>query len=232
MSDIEHVRVVGVSGQEVLHWEHCQFEHDLPELIAQVLPALKSRTYTLAVYPYETSEQFLRKQPVIISLDPEISYRKYPDHPHLNVPFTDTKTGFHMPASFCYTDNPDLLGDDNYSRVKSSLQQATLWLLRHEVWLETRKRVAKGVWIGPNAELLPSWAYPGIIDTEGKCHCGSGNLYKLCHYERDLKEREELLFKDSPEQMHSIKYLKDDPHLFWCKVTNIPSRKSLDWLRS
>lgn len=237
VSDIEQIRAVGVSGRGVTHLDDCKSEHVISsEVVTKALTNLENLTYTVAVCLNETSNSVLRKQPIAVCLEPEITYRVYPDHPHLNSGFFDEDSQYYFPDSFCYTDNPDALGESEFDRAIAGLNQITLWLLRHHIWLETRKYVPKGVWIGPNAESFPSFMYPRVINPEGRCHCGSNAHYRSCHLNSDLRAWEQEIVKLEKVTLNHarefINFFIKSSHDNWIRTINIPSRKSLKELRS
>jgi hypothetical protein len=69
-----------------------------------------------------------------------------------------------------------------------AFDQISIWLLRHQVWVETRKYKNGGEWIGPQVGQLNSFDYPMVLNPHGKCRCGSNKKYMECHRPSDLED--------------------------------------------
>lgn len=92
-----------------------------------------------------------------------------------------------IPDSFCYTDSPKKLGVNLYERLENAIDQATMWLFSHQIWVETRKLQKEGIWIAPEAERFPDYVFPEFLNPQGYCRCGKKEKYKNCHFQSDFE---------------------------------------------
>lgn len=103
--------------------------------------------------------------PVVWIVDPEVSRRTHPDHPHLN-----------SNGSACTFFVPD--GDYRplTDPIAILIDLVVDWLQRHVYWTD------RGLWPGPQAPHDPE----GVMgELQGRpsapCVCGSGREFELCH---------------------------------------------------
>lgn len=185
--------VVSLSGGKLYHSNICsRKEHPLDvKVVRKAIKKLSEQTYKIVIYPGQSG--ILNGQPIIIPLDPEITYMRFPDHPHIN-PGTALECKvklqgdiFTLPDSLCYTDDPKGLGTNMYERLENAIDQATIWLFSHQVWVETRKYIERGEWISIEATRFPDYEYPQFLNPDGMCWCGKKEMYRKCHLESDAK---------------------------------------------
>lgn len=112
-------------------------------------------------------------------IEPEISIRTYPMHPHLSssasgdswsCPLSphDTSWRWQKGATWLY------------------LAHVALWILKTEIWARTGGGVgALGRWIGEADPHTPNHVL-STVSVEGPCRCGRGVVYRDCHLGGDL----------------------------------------------
>ncbi|WP_134704936.1 hypothetical protein [Ammoniphilus sp. YIM 78166] len=187
VSDIEQDRELEVIQGQVRHYCTCPYtDHPLSPEVQRAVRSVKEQTFTVAVHP--GMGEYYSDQPLAIALDPVINYEKYPDHPHLNIGnyvVLNRQRAF-IPDSFCYMKDIATLVKDPKDRLIQAFAVISIWLLRHMVWLETRKYLSKGMWIGPEGEPLRPHQFPAILNPNGMCRCGSSKRYRQCHLGQDL----------------------------------------------
>lgn len=186
VADILNERYITISQGKVYHSGNCgSVYHELPERFKRALDTIEDNTFKVAVY--NGHPELLGGQPVAIALEPAITYSEYPDHPHINC-CQILKIGGReclMPDSLCYIENPKDLGDNEYMRLLNAFDEIVIWLLRHQVWLETRKQKRPGLWIGP--ETSRENMYMAMrLDPNGSCRCGKEKAYRNCHMPADV----------------------------------------------
>lgn len=237
-SDIIEGRTVGVTGGKLSHWNECgNAKHYIgSKIIRKALKNLKQQTYFVAVYTGEVGFKGLKNQPIAIVLDPEITYINFPDHPHLNGSIFDPFNRFFFPNSLCYTDSPEDLGSNEKERILNAFDQISMWLFRHQVWVETRKYIEGGIWIGPEAAPLPPYEYPGMLNPNGKCRCGSNKSYSACHRTQDLTELAKMKAayerKTLDQAKMSLLPYMSNGFSNWKATVETPTVKSLNKLKS
>ena len=182
--DITMGNAVRIIGGQIRHLEKCkELDHNIDMQIAKCLSYLKAENFRVAINLKEEAPLY---QPLAISLDPLISFNKYPDHPHINDDLEHTdmaKAGVKLPESICYIANACELGDTYEDRLFAAIGIIVIWLFRHQLWLASRKIYGrgKGIWIG---EHIPYFDEPGCyvehINPYGSCRCGSDKSYMVC----------------------------------------------------
>lgn len=82
-ADLAKGSIVRLHGGKLYHFNNCiESEHYIKNaVVRRALKRLTEQTFTLAIYPGQ--KNVYNGQPIIISLEPEINYMVYPDHPHL-----------------------------------------------------------------------------------------------------------------------------------------------------
>lgn len=205
ISDIMKGCPVDFANGKVRHYPGCgNPEHKITDnRVKAVLHQLLEQKYKVAVCT--GTDRMLDGQPIVISLEPRITYSVYPDHPHLNMGGYIPELRKYLPDSFCYgyTVEPERYGPTEYDRFINLFDEVTLWLLRHQVWEAVRKQFGKGIWIGPREGVLPAWSYVNKLNPQGLCRCGNKKLYKDCHLILDLLPEVAHLAKryKAPEKM-------------------------------
>ncbi|WP_442600455.1 hypothetical protein [Neobacillus sp. D3-1R] len=206
VADIIKDITVDVSWGKVYHSNGCNWKHSIPQLVKKVIGNLEDQKFLVAVYPGKPG--ILGGQPIAVAIEPQINYVLYPDHPHLNVghytPHLNGKN-FFIPDSFCYTDDPSKLGSDTYERLLTAFCKISVWLFRHQVWLETRKIMTQGLWIGLEGKPLLPNEYPLFLNPSGMCRCGSKKIYMDCHMHSDLDKEAKVLANSSKKNADIIK---------------------------
>jgi hypothetical protein len=114
------------------------------------------------------------QHPRVRVIDPEISARSYPGHPHL----------YHLDV-ICPLFPPEKTWDWRTHNLTDYLGHVAVWLLKSQIWIATRDANDKGLWIGPEvphdaATLLR------LTARDDPCHCGSGKKYRQCHRSHDV----------------------------------------------
>ena len=164
------------------HLENCDVEyHHLKKEISVAIKDITSQQFKFAVWT--NPDGILNNQPVVIILEPEINKIIYPDHPHINSSFT--YINYFMPNSICYTDDPSLLGNDAYTRIAEAIDQTSIWLFKHQIWLATRSK-GNAIWIGPAKENEDNEQFSSLRNLSDKCWCNSNKTYYQCHLQQDF----------------------------------------------
>ena len=110
--------------------------------------------------------------PRIVVLEPEISLKTFPDHPHLSLSGRESfvcAMGAH-------------LTDWNWESVTTAvlyyLRQTAIWLLNTVVWIATRE-IGDGRWLSPDASHT---ALGQLLEAapNGPCPCQGPNRYRDC----------------------------------------------------
>lgn len=234
VADIIKDNVIDVSWGQALHSEDCtRTNHNIPQLVKNIIENLEDQKFIVAVYP--GVKNVYGGQPVAIALEPQINYQLYPDHPHLNPGYITNRVNgenFFLPDSFCYIDDPASLGNDAYERMLQAFCKISIWLFRHQVWVETRKFITKGEWIGLEGKPLPSSAYPEFINPLGMCRCGKGESYVNCHMLSDLgnypgyRKHQDKPSKNIVEQKFVFQSIKK-----WNEKVRIPHDLTINQLK-
>ncbi|WP_143216262.1 SEC-C metal-binding domain-containing protein [Ferroacidibacillus organovorans] len=161
----------------------------IPKDVKAALQRLGAHTFRIAVHPGLVNAY--QGQPLAIAFEPAINYGVFPDHPHLNTGGVGAilGQGFYVPDTICYEENILGLGSDPVERFLQAFGRISVWLLRHMIWMETKKLCdGKGQWIGPEAPpLTPKQrAESGFWNPSDLCRCNSGKRYSDCHMLSDL----------------------------------------------
>lgn len=214
VADINRGDTVSVPPDLIIrHSSSCRAEnHKIPQILENIINKLSKQVFRFAIW--EGSPTILNGQPVVIPLQPEVSYHVYPDHPHLNIGCL-YKT-FYLPDSICYTHDSNNLGDDPYERISEAIFEVSLWLLRHQVWLSTRE-IGKAKWIGPEIKNPDHVKNVSLaLNPIGHCHCGSNKTYFDCHMKYDYKIHHGININDN--QISLLSYInkwrdnRENPH--------------------
>lgn len=197
------------------HSDKCEEKnHSISKDLKTALKNISSQKFQMAVW--ENTEGVARNQPIVIALEPEINLGVYPDHPHINAGGVLSKS--YLPESICYTDNPDLLGADTYTRVWEAIQQSSIWLFKQQLWIETRAK-GKGKWIGLSVPTEEEVQFTFLRNPYGECWCGSNKIYHKCHLNQDFT----YWVKTIPPFINKSKYS------FIMENGNINPMKYFDW---
>ncbi|KAA0547398.1 hypothetical protein FZW96_11050 [Bacillus sp. BGMRC 2118] len=191
ISDIIKDHEIAYLNGKVRHWPECSNKHSILDIkVKEVLNFLEEKPFKIGVCA-ATDENFLGGQPIVIALNPTITYMNYPDHPHLNT--GANYKGVYIPDSFCYgyTVEPDRYGPSVYEKYINVFDQATLWLLRHQVWEAIRILKGKGEWIGKHYKygFDEPLVYAHWLSPISRCRCGKTKRYLECHLPIDIKKK-------------------------------------------
>lgn len=227
---------VFVNGGKVYHSDECQArKHVLQNVnVKRSLRRLKEETFNVAIHPNIAvgplrEAPLLGGQPIAIAFSPEITFKDYPDHPHLNMGNHQRllpSTHYLLPDTLCYTHTPNGLGEMQRDRLLTAFDEVTIWLLRYQIWLATRALTGHGIWIGPQeGQIYADW-YPLRLNPEGQCHCGSiRKPYKDCHMTNDLATVKQKHGDAVTAQMQLI------DSSWWVKTVYLPQKKLFDDLK-
>lgn len=148
-------------GGRLRHDPRCHAAHKLPDPLRDI--AIPS-----AAFLVEAAFHPAPRYPVVRVLDPEVSRRTYPDHPH-----------FYHPDVVC----PFFPGDGTWRWSKDLVvdyfDHVAVWLVKSSVWLATRARTGIGTWIGPDVDHDPRFLLR-VVDRRDPCPCASGHPYGRC----------------------------------------------------
>lgn len=227
---------VYVKGGKVYHSEECQARrHDIQNAsVKRSLRRLKEETFNVAIHPNIAvgpllKEPLLGGQPIAIAFDPAITFMNFPDHPHLSMGGPERLlpgTQYFLPDSICYTNNPNGLGNTQTERLLAALDEITIWLLRHQIWMATRELTGHGIWIGPHeGQLDPEW-FPSRLNPLGPCRCGSRKTYASCHMTSDL---ETVKQKYGDTSVTNLKKHIDSG--WWTKAVYMPQKNLFEDLK-
>lgn len=192
--DIENHNILGLQNGQVRHYPNCKSKtHTLrSKVIRDSLQWLKPITYKVAVYPKLTNNDIFGDQPIAIVLDPEISFLRFPDHPHLNAGGRYGDNGFFFHDSLCYTDKPDEIGTNEEDRLFNAFFYITVWLFKHQIWQSSKRILDEGIWIGKGVSFKTYAYHPLFLNPDGQCRCGNRKSYKECHRFQDLMELKKI----------------------------------------
>lgn len=214
VADIEHDRPIRVKNGQVRHLTDCYEDHvSSANFDRGVLGQLRNQKFRLAVHP--RIENWYKGQPLAIAFDPVINYEVFPDHPHLNAGGRHPEyPGMFVPDTLCYEEDIASISDEPDKRFLETFAYLSVWLLRHMIWFETRKRNhGEGYWIGPEAASLTKQQRAEVRNPTNPCRCGSGRKYVDCHMLSD--QGVFLLFRtgavrdlDTVKREAVVRYLK------------------------
>lgn len=148
-----------VRGGQVLHDPSCSQGHAEPDYLASLTDTGRSFKIVVLAYPPKAD-------PRAFAIDPKISRRVFPGHPHL-----------YGNALCPYTPSDGIWMWDSHN-VADFLDYISIWLGRHLVWEQTGA-CNGGKWIGPWAPHEPQELLD-YVGREDLCPCGSGRKYKRC----------------------------------------------------
>lgn len=214
IADIENSNNVYVKYNGPLeHLVDCKApNHNIEKSLDNVISSIKNQKFRVAVW--ENTDGILNGQPVVIPLEPEINYKIYPDHPHINACLSVESKHYYLPESICYTNDPQALGDNPCDRIVQAIMQTNVWLFRHQVWLATRNK-GKGIWLKPDVKADENLQIFALRNPHGKCRCGSNKEYYQCHLNQDFSNLPELVsninkfknnFRDEYGNVNVVKY--------------------------
>ena len=186
-------------------------------------------TYKVAIYPgYGGTEGgILLGQPIVVALDPVITYIKYPDHPHINLGGNLQNTNIFVPDTLCYIHNPEELGNIIDYRVFEAYKKIAIWLYRHQIWLSMREHTGKGEWIGQGVKLDAKHLIEAL-DPLGGCRCGKRKAYIDCHMSDDLSSRHSINIERAKEHILAN---RENIISKITKNTIAPKKKAFDLLK-
>ncbi len=118
-------------------------------------------------------------QPKARILSPEISTRKYQNHPHMYIGTRNDSWACPLSpqhSDWAYGDNATV----------EYLDQLSIWLLKSTLWIATGGGILSfGTWIGPDTSHKPIDLL-STIHAVDPCWCGSGRSYEKCHSRNDV----------------------------------------------
>lgn len=209
---------------KLIHNSDCkEINHVLPKNIKKILKDIESQVFKIAIYDNHTNDLFFG-QPIIIAVNPKISYTNFPDHPHLNLGIRGKEF---LPASFCYTDKPNEIGNMFGDRISDAIFYSIEWLFRHQIWEKTRENFGKGKWIGLASESsIRNGEYLEVVNPVGLCRCGSGKKYAECCLVKDI-ELYQNLYKSGLVKTVFPKDVREYINS-WNELVNLPEKRFLD----
>lgn len=228
VSDIINHQEIAYANGKVRHWHECKQTHPITnQMVKDVITSLKKEPFRIAICTGD--DKFLEGQPIVISLNPTITYMNYPDHPHLNT--GGFYGGVYIPDSFCYgyTVEPERYGPSDYEKFIRVFDEATLWLFRHQLWAAIRSKYGKGEWIGKHDKNgLPPLVYANWLNPLSKCRCGKKKKYIECHLPLDIAPS---VTKRAKETNQSPKEIREEMIkqlcLTWNKRISNPQTETL-----
>lgn len=111
-------------------------------------------------------------------VQPEMTFRTYPRHPHMN---GDLRHSWPCPLSPHATTWSWAEG-----ATWSYLAHVALWILKTEAWARTGGGIGRqGTWVGDATPHTPLHVL-STVDPIGPCRCGRGKRYEDCHLALDL----------------------------------------------
>ena len=156
--------------------------HELSAVLGESVPALvvPRRPYIVELqYPATTAGPAGPVHPKASVLQPEMSIRSYPGHPHMNLGPRDDS--WPCPVSPHVTSWSWRAGATWWY-----LAQVALWIVKTEVWGRTGGGISSwGLWLGDAESHAPTYVVQAVRH-RGPCRCGTGKSYKDCHLESDL----------------------------------------------
>lgn len=230
VSDIVKNEFIHISNGRLSHSKKCILKnHKLNPILQQAASNVKEETFLVAVYP---GYGLMNNQPAVIVISPTITYEKYPDHPHLNIggfAIKNNRPIFYFPDSVCYGYNEQEYGSDEEERLRRTFAQVTIWLFRHQIWVETRKIESPGIWIGPHTGTISPEYFTNKLNPFGECRCGSHKRYADCHMPSDYTKSNKCTMQDAERLIKSnTLYFVD----LWKKSVSLPQQYSISILSS
>lgn len=170
---------IGHQGRIYHSIEQC----DIPlRLHNRLLPSLRIEPFTYQVeltYRHPYRDIVGPTQPKARILSPEISTRKYPNHPHM---YTDVTR---LDSWACPLSPQNSAWQYRKGATVEYLDQLAIWLLKTVVWAMTGGIAGIGKWIGPaTSHKAIDLLY--TVKISDSCWCGSGRTYEYCHFKPDL----------------------------------------------
>lgn len=182
LEDLNSGDLIRVEGGRLVHYEGCHREHRVPAY----LPPLRRLDQLFRLDSLFVVRVLLPpapQHPRAISLYPEISWNKYPNHPHLSV--LPQPREFGVVNTLCPYRPSEGVWAWETRTIVDYLDYVTLWLAKHVVWLRTGGTNGLGMWLGEGASHLPK-DLVSEIPPQAPCHCGSGQAYRECHRDHDI----------------------------------------------
>ena len=180
LADLEEGRMVriGLRGK-ISHSTKCEISAKNHPILMPHLKLPQQAYIVDLIYRPPRKTAIWPIQPMAQIINPEISVRTYPNHPHM---YLGKGSSWACPLS------PQ---DKSWKLCKGAtvkyLDQVSLWLLKTMVWISTGAGVAGlGKWIGPDTSHEPMSLFKSI-PPNNPCWCGSGICYRDCHRQSDMK---------------------------------------------
>jgi len=179
LADLDVGRAVAIHQHgRIAHSPKCEVPLDSH---AALLPNLKlpQETYLVdLVYRPSPRDASWPTQPKAFIMNPEVSVRTYPRHPHMYVGSSGSWA--------CPLSPQDTQWRWKRGATVAYLDQVAIWLLKTAVWARTGAGLAgMGKWIGSDTSHDPA-SLISSIKASDPCWCGSGVCYEGCHLQTDV----------------------------------------------
>jgi len=163
---------------EIGHSPECSQPHH-----EVVLPRLRlsRRPYVVELtYPSSPTGDAGPLHPRAKVIDPEISHRTHPSHPHMYVgPGEESWACPMSPQSTAWR--------WRRGATVRYLDQVALWILKSAVWIATGGGILESAtWLGPDTPHSP-FDLLGSVRPGDPCWCGRGTAYEACHQRGDIE---------------------------------------------
>ncbi len=145
----------------VRHHRRCHAAHQLRQELEGVAIPATPFLVDLTLYPPPV-------HPKARILDPEISLRRFPGHPH-----------FYAPDIVCPIFPPEGTWSWHRHLISDYLDQVAIWLVKSSVWIVTHATRGRGIWLGPDAPHDPQTLLR-TVRPDDDCPCAMGQKYKRC----------------------------------------------------
>lgn len=181
LADLEAGRVVSISQYgEISHSLKCEISVEghlcpLPNL------RLPQQAYLIdLVYQVPAKAAAWSALPKAFIIEPEVSVRTYPNHPHM---YAGNGSSWACPLS-----PQDKGWKWERGATVSYLDQVAIWLLKTAVWARTGAGIAGlGIWIGSDTSHDPA-SLMSTVRPDDPCWCGRGIRYEKCHFQGDVEQ--------------------------------------------
>lgn len=170
---------------KVEHYDECgnpshHVDRELKKILMEAPDEFFNQEYTLMIKaPYldmKTGQNVLNGQPLVFVINPYINFDSYPDHPHINGYSSNL-----IPTTICYTGDYEFFKHKSMDeKVVYAVQQSTIWLLKHAIWVFLKIIKYHSPWIAPAGDVIPPESKIDFLNLNGVCMCGSNKPFKDC----------------------------------------------------
>lgn len=162
LADLRRGAIVSLEpGGHIRHDDRCHARHELPVELQHPEALLGDPAFIV-----EATFYTMKRDPAVRILDPEISLRTHPGHPH-----------FYANGIVCPVFPPDKTWTWTDS-VTDYLDHVSIWLLKTLVWNATA-RMGTARWLGDDVHEPPD-VFLRRVDRNDPCPCASGEIYRRC----------------------------------------------------